>query len=131
MTDGNRVDFVGDEAAFADLRRWADQLPGEFDKAIVPFVDRLAEQVRSVVPRLSGQLAGSVTSSALADGVGLSMGDGLAYAGWIEFGGTRGRPYVPEGRYVYPTALASVPDLEEFASDAAADTVREFSWSTP
>ncbi len=34
------------------------------------------------------------------------MGAGVPYAGWIEYGGSRGRAYAAQGRYVYPTALA-------------------------
>jgi hypothetical protein len=58
--------------------------------------DQLAASARSSVPRLTGRLAGSVTSR-VSPGAGTAMagmGEGLIYAGWIEYGGSRGRPHV-------------------------------------
>jgi phage gpG-like protein len=115
----------------ADIRRWADQVAPAVNKAAEPFAHRVADVVRGRVPHLTGQLAGSVESSEADDGVEVSMGAGVVYAGWIEFGGSRGRPYVPDGRYVYPSALEAQDEYVEMASHTAADTVGRFSWSTP
>ena len=131
MTGEQRVEWVGGEEAMADIRRWAEQLGGEIAKAGDPFGGRVADVVRGRVPVLSGQLAGSVESDTDAEGIEVSMGAGVVYAGWIEFGGSRGRPYVPEGRYLYPTALAAQDEFAQFAADTATDTVGRFSWSTP
>ena len=131
MTGAQGVEWIGGEAAMADLRRWADQLGPAIAKAGDPFGQRVADVVRGRVPVLSGQLAGSVESDTDDEGIEVTMGDGVVYAGWIEFGGSRGRPYVPEGRYLYPTALAAQDEFAQFASDTAADTVGRFSWSTP
>ncbi len=125
------VTFVGVDDALADLKRWADQLAGEIAEDSGTLGTRVADTIRGKVPRLSGQLAGSVTSGGLEDGVEVSMGLGLEYAGWIEFGGTRGRSYVPEGRYVYPSALDASDEFEKLAAQTATDSVGGFSWSTP
>lgn len=130
MTDAN-VELVGVAQAMADLRRWADQLPGVVARASGPFAEQVAEQVRARVPVLTGQLAGSVDAGDTDDGVEVSMGDGVVYAGWIEFGGSRGRPYVPEGRYLYPTALDAQDQYIQAASDAASESAARFPWSTP
>jgi phage gpG-like protein len=53
------------------------------------------------VPKRTGRLAGSISVQRDQDGARLEMGGaGVPYAGWIEYGGSRGRPYVAGGRYV-------------------------------
>lgn len=132
MSDPARVEVIGGPQAAADLRRWADHLPAEVAKAAGPFAERVADQVRARVPVLTGTLAGSVESGDSEDGgVEVSLGDGVDYAGWIEFGGSRGRPYVPDGRYLYPTALEEQDQFAETAAKAAEESVTRFSWSTP
>lgn len=125
------VEFHGGDAAAADLRRWADQLAAEVNKASAPLAARVAGIVSGRVPHLSGQLAGSVESRLVDDGVELSMGDGLAYAGWIEFGGSRGRDYIAQGRYLYPSMLDAEDEYQQTAETTSADTVSRFAWSTP
>jgi hypothetical protein len=131
VTDNNRVEFIGADAAMNDLRRWAEQLRPEIDKAVAPLGDRIANIVRSRVPRKSGALAGSVDAHAVDDGIELSMGDGLNYAGWIEFGGSRGREYYPKGRYLYQSMLEQEDEFNQLAATTAADSVGRFAWSTP
>ena len=125
----NRVEFVGEEAAMADLRDWADQVAAAVAKAAEPFARRVADIVAGKVPHLSGQLAGSVTSFTDDEGASVGYDGTVPYAGWIEFGGTRGRPYVSEGRYIYPTALDAQDEFAEVAAQAADDSVEGFSWS--
>lgn len=95
-----------------------------------------ASMVRARVPRVSGALAASV----VAENGTVGMGDEtVPYAGWIDFGGTREggrnswaeRPYLPEGRYLFPTAFAGEPELETEAANAATDEIRGFSWPSP
>jgi phage gpG-like protein len=85
--------------------------------------------VRGRVPHLSGQLAGSVTSSTDDEGAGVGYDGSVPYDAWIEFGGVRGRPHVPEGRYVYPTALDAQDEFAAIAADAAADSAGRFAWT--
>jgi hypothetical protein len=132
-TGAATIEAVGGPQAAADLRRWADQLPAEVTKASGPFAEQVADSVRARVPVLTGTLAGSVTSGPAEgdEGVEVSMGAGVVYAGWIEFGGSRGREYIPEGRYVYPTALEPEEQFAQAASEAADHSIERFSWSTP
>jgi len=102
--------------------------------------DRVAEDqaqiVRGRVPRVSGMLAGSVTAEGGA--VGMGSGD-VPYAGWIEFGGEREgnrnsvaeRPYLPEGRYLFPTAFAAEPELDSEAAKVANEEIRGYPWPSP
>lgn len=123
------VSILGADEAAADLTRWADQLAGEVNKATAPLGLQVARTVASRVPVLTGQLAGSVETSTDEEGVEVSMGDGVGYAGWIEFGGTRGRPYFPQGRYLYPSLLEVQDEYAQQAADTAADTVGRFPWT--
>ena len=130
MTAPN-VEFVGTDAAMADLKRWADDLKPEVDKAGEPLGQRVAGIVKSRVPHLSGQLAGSVESSIDDEGIVVSLGEGIPYGGWIEFGGARGREYIAEGRYLYPSLLDAQDEYEKLAADTAADSIGRFRWSKP
>jgi hypothetical protein len=127
----SKVEFVGSDQAAADLARWAKDLKPDIDKAVAPLGQRVAGIVSSRVPHLTGQLAGSVSTDTDDEGVSVSMGDGLDYAGWIEFGGSRGRGYVPEGRYLFPSMQDNADEFEQIASIASADSVGRFAWSTP
>lgn len=60
----------------------------------------LAATTRASVPKRSGRLASSVMATKLPDGAAVMFGAGVPYAGWIEYGGSRGRPYVAAGRYL-------------------------------
>jgi phage gpG-like protein len=95
---------------------------------------RRANYARSLVPQVTGRLAGSLTTTPTEEGSNLVMGDaGTPYAGWIEFGGTRGRPYMPEGRYFYPVALEYAAQLEmsKRGESDTKNTIAGFTWQTP
>lgn len=125
----SNVKLDGADEAAAEIKRWADQLGPVIAKAADRFGDQVADTVRHRLPHLSGQLAGSVDVDTNDDGLDVSLGSGVPYAGWIEFGGTRGRPYVPNGRYLYPSALDAEAEFARLVGDAAADSVERFSWS--
>lgn len=131
MTAGNNVTFVGGEQALADMRRWADDVAPAVAKASGPFGQRVADTVRARVPYLTGQLAGSIETTDADDGLEVGYDGSAPYDGWIEFGGTRGRPYIDEGRYLYPSANEAQDEFAEVAAEAADDTARRFAWSTP
>lgn len=126
----NSVELVGLAEARRDLVRWADQLAPAIQERTVPFADRLAERVRGSVPVLTGMLASSVevVPELTEHGSRISLGAGVPYAGWIEFGGSRGRPLMPEGRYLYPAAVGAEDEFARLAEQTAEDTVRRFPW---
>ena len=124
MADRLDVEVRGLDELNGAMRRF----PEAVDRAMTPVEERAAQSVarrtRSAVPRRSGALASSVSSG----GGEASMGDGLAYGGWIEYGGSRGRPYVPEGRYLGAAAQSAE---EAFVADAARQTtatIGRFAW---
>jgi hypothetical protein len=126
------VEFKGLAEANRDMARWAEQLGPAVVADAQSLANTIASQVRGEVPVLTGTLAASVETVELeATEFGVSIGDDVPYAGWIEFGGSRGRDLVPEGRYLYPTALDAEAEFQQLAADTADDTVRRFPWSTP
>ena len=100
------------------------------DAAYGRVADGVAGVVRARVPHRTGQLAGSV-EAIHGDPPGVGIGAGVPYAGWIEFGGTRGRPYIDAGRYLYPTAQAAEPLLVAAGELTAERDVKGMRWPMP
>lgn len=76
-----------------------------------------ASRTRSAVPVRSGQLRESVqVVDDGRDGAGVAMT--APYAGWIEYGGTRGRPYVSQGRYLGPATEGADARMADDAENA-------------
>lgn len=128
------VRLVGVNEAARDMTRWTEQLGPAVVAGAAPFAESLAARVAGKVPVLTGTLAGSVEVTDVTGdlpGIGVTIGEGVPYAGWIEFGGSRGRPLIPEGRYLYPTALEAEADFGQVASTTAEETAERFPWSTP
>jgi len=80
----------------------------------------IATDTRGRVPRRSGRLAASVSRVPDPDGARVVMS--APYAGWIEYGGTRGRPYVADGRYLGAAARGAD---RKIAAQAERDLERE------
>lgn len=112
-------------------RKLFENIDDGADRAFLAVADQVAVMVRSRVPRLTGRLAGSVEATGSEKGASLALGGSLPYAGWIEFGGTRGRPYVSTGRYLFPTAEAATPLIARAGETAARDEIRKMTWPTP
>jgi hypothetical protein len=133
--NGPSVEFKGWPEASADLHRWAAELGTAFAHGIVPFADTVADRAAAKMPVLTGTLASAVEvvdAGGAQHGAGVGIADDIPYAGWIEFGGSRGRALIPEGRYLYPTAVeAGDTDFERAAAEVADDTTKRFPWSTP
>lgn len=107
----------------------ADRIEDGARAAFLRAADQAATLVRGRVPRRSGRLAASVRADQLDDGASVGMGgSGVPYAGWIEFGGTRGRPYMPGGRYLVPVTEEAGPLLRTAGEAAARDEIRRMTW---
>jgi hypothetical protein len=130
------VEVVGAGAMAADLERIAKP-GGAFDEATQHAAQQLltpvAATARGSIPQVSGAMAASVHVKPEAWGAALSEGDGLVYAGWVDFGGSRpqsgARDYRPQGRYLFP----AVGDLEPAAlhdvDDALQGAIGRFGWT--
>ena len=120
-----------------ELALGMDELAGRVDDTAPERLERVASiaagGVRTIVPYRTGRLASTV-KSALAKSqkkATVRIGARVPYAGWIEFGGTRGRPYVPEGRYLYPTALKASPLAVAAVKSATNDEIKGMRWKNP
>jgi Bacteriophage HK97-gp10, putative tail-component len=126
-----RVEIVGWDAAARDMNRYAAAVADAVDKAAVPLAGQAADRVRGAVPHHTGRLAGSVRVVTDPDGVAVTMGAGVPYAGWVEYGGTRGRAYDADGRYLWPTVEGFTDAYTTLAADTAERTAERFPWSQP
>jgi phage gpG-like protein len=111
-------------------RRLAQNIDDRADTAFKSVADQTATMVRSRVPRRTGRLAASLSGDHADHGA--TVGYDLIYAGPVDYGGwPPGRPYVAEGRYLYPTALEA-RDLLKRAGEAAAEhEIRSMLWPKP
>jgi hypothetical protein len=114
-----------------ELANWTAQVGPVIEDHAHAFGEALRAQIAGRVPYLTGTLSRSVVEQPAPVGVAVGMGEGVPYAQWIEFGGTRGRPYVSEGRYVYPTALDAVDEFAKMAEDAITASINAYPWSKP
>jgi Bacteriophage HK97-gp10, putative tail-component len=105
----------------------------EATDAVHPTAEQTAATIRSRVPRRTGRLAHSVR---VIDAPGrsrsqVSMGAGLEYARWIEYGGGRGRPYRKSGRYVLPTARRTARAFRKHAEQVCSQQIGKMRWPAP
>jgi Bacteriophage HK97-gp10, putative tail-component len=103
----------------------------EAQDAVQPTAEQVAATVRSRVPKQSGRLAASVRASMRGQTGQVSMGAGLPYARWIEYGGGRGRPYRKSGRYVLPTARRTATAFRKHAQTICAKEIGRMHWPPP
>lgn len=129
-TSDQGPEFIGLAEANAAVKRWAKtQLPDDFAKGSRSFAESMRTQIESKVPVLTGLLASTVVVVPEPDGNAVGMGnEETPYAGWIEFGGSRGRDLIPEGRYVYPTVMANQSTLESAAEQATTSSINRYPW---
>lgn len=132
MADDVRVEVDGYLQLAADTGRLAKKIGERATDDFVAVADRKAAAARTRVPHRSGALAASVAGGEGDERALVGMGgSAVPYAGWVEFGGTRGRPYVGSGRYLYPTALDAEPLLLIAADQAARKEIGTMVWSSP
>jgi hypothetical protein len=129
------VEVIGGAQAAHDVATYAEQLGPAIARKAQTLADQVAGRIRDLQPVRSGALAGSAgvlhDGDTADSGFGVTLGEGLPYAYWIEFGGSRGRAHVAEGRSLYPTMKAAEPQFEDLATQVATQTVSAYPWSTP
>ena len=134
------VAVAGLSSLMRDLKKSTDPRAGAVAKAMQQAgrtaADPVAAVTRSVLPQVTGRLAGDVRVTASRTGAAVRMGRAsVRYAGWIEFGGNRRVPhdsfrdYSPRGRYLFPAALGRSEITAEIYSTEIEKAYNGFSWT--
>lgn len=126
--------FAGDATIRVDglkelgraLKQLEDGLQKEIPRALKPIADRVADKAKSRINSKTGRLAASIRPYATQRAAGVRMGSkAVAYAGPVEFGGyPKGRPYIKEGRAIYPTFVEEAPRFEREMVEALSGLIR-------
>lgn len=114
-----KLDVDGLDPFRKGIAEAAAGLPAVLEEVFDEAADLLVRDVRRLQPRRTGRLAASVRSS----GGAVTLGVGIPYAGWIEFGGAVGRKgavkrrYVRSGRTLYPATRSHWAAVQGVAED--------------
>jgi len=114
----------------AGMRTLSSRIGRRAPEEFAHVADNVAQNVRGDVPRRTGRLAASVSVDRNRDGASVSMGAGVPYAQFVEFGG-RGHPHSTQGNYLYPAAMDAGPRLQEAGEQAARREIGGMSWPSP
>jgi phage gpG-like protein len=116
----------------AELAAAAARVPDACERAAADAGEKVAAALvtstRGITPKRSGRLASSITREKVPDGWVVSFGAGVPYAGWIEYGGTHGRPYVPDGRYLGAGAEDAATRYQKNTQANLDDELRRLDW---
>jgi phage gpG-like protein len=93
--------------------------------------DQVLSTVAGSVPVQSGNLRGSLTTLVVEGGSSVAYDGSARYAGWIEFGGTRGRAYVTGGRWLFPIGQRSERAFVAALEQDASRQIGNFPWPRP
>jgi len=115
------------------VRGFACLIDPGFERWIADHVAFPCSMVDRIVPASTAEtyrLAASLTGERADHGA--TVGYDLIYAGPVDYGGwPPGRPYIPEGRYLYPTALEATSLLKRAGETAAEHEIRSMLWPKP
>jgi hypothetical protein len=141
VADAPVVTLVGWKALMADAAHLDDDnrsLVKALQKAARDAVAPIAAAVRSQLPHVSGDLAGTVRTSAYRSGAAVRVGTTkVVYGGWVDFGGTRpqgptdraARPFYKDGRYLFPAAKNLQADVLARFEVAVPAALEAFGWT--
>ncbi len=92
----------------------------------------LVKTTRIKIPKRTGKAARSITTRSTQRSVSIIYGgDRAPYYPWLDFGGKTGirdsvvRPFVKEGRYIYPTLKKMRPEIEGILTLALRKAARD------
>ncbi len=131
MADGIEVRVRGAAELAADTAKLATNIDRGAGLAFLGVAEDAASRTRSSLHVDTGATVGSVISARTSEGAMVSMGDGVPYATYEEYGG-RGWPHSPTGNFLYPAAVENSEPLLVAAGERAAEReIGAMTWSTP
>lgn len=94
--------------------------------------DLLITKTRPVIPSVTGRARGSLKAQSTRTSARVAVGGSKArYYPWLDFGGqgrVRGRPaarpFIPGGRYLYPTLVRNTPAIGRLLQEGLIATAR-------
>lgn len=92
----------------------------------------LIDRARPKIPRRTGRAAASLKASSTRTAVRIKIGGPRApWYPWLDFGGRTGRrksvvrPFIAEGRYLYPTLAQNRAEFTQIMETALGDIARD------
>lgn len=113
------------------LRKLDKDAPKGLRLALNEAADLLIDRVRPLIPKRTGAAAKSLKARSTRTSARVSIGGTKApYYPWLDFGGRTGRkrsvirPFIKEGRYIYPTLRKINPEIQKKLSGALTEVAR-------
>lgn len=130
MADDVRVEVRGYAELAAGTVELASHIEDASRDAFATVADHAAGVTRGRLHHRTGRTAASVQVERRNDGASVSMGDGVPYAQYEEYGG-RGFPHSATGNFLYPSAMSVEPLLAATAERTAEREIGAMSWPSP
>jgi hypothetical protein len=113
------------------LRRVDADAPKALRLALNSVADDLVDETRPLFPRVSGRAVGTLKARSTRTSARVSVGSKrAAYVPWLIFGGQgrvkgrpAARPFIKEGRWLYPTLVRRREAVSAMLQEAIADVV--------
>lgn len=126
------ADITGIDQLAGALQGFGDGLPAAVRREMTDQARLIVRGASSKVPRLTGAAAASLGAQEAPAGAEITAGGRTApYYGFVDFGGNVGRhgatqrPYLPDGRYLYPAVKAGLADIVAAMERAVVNAGRE------
>ena len=114
------------------LRRISSDAPKGLRLALNSAADTLIAETRREIPRRTGKASNSLKAASTRTSVRIRIGGSKApYYPWLDWGGKTGRgkktvrPFIREGRYLYPTLRRERAKIEGAITRALAGLVED------
>jgi hypothetical protein len=131
------VRIVGLRELNTAFRQIDRELPKGLRTEFLVVAEHVVGVIQHRMPHVSGDAQKSVKPRASQKGAGIAFGGKDApYMPWLDFGGRVGRrksivrPFITEGRYVYPGIAESREEIEQGADTAVKNAARHAGFET-
>lgn len=126
-----KIQVEGLAALNRGLRAIDSEAPKQLRLAFNEAANTLVDKARPTVPSKTGAARASMKARSTRTSARVAVGGRkAAYFPWLDFGGegrVKGRPaprpFLKEGRYIYPTLRRIRPDIEQMLSDGLSAVV--------
>lgn len=115
-----------------NLKKLSADLPKALRLAHNEAAQLIVDYAKPRVPRKTGRAAGTIKARSTRTESRVSGGSKrVPWYGWLDFGGRVGRkrsvarPFIKEGRYLYPALSANYDKFAQLLTDALVDVARQ------